>query len=159
LVDLWIQQWARGLLQMRRILGLADLPLFSKDILILGVRRSLRSWVARCITALCNHNCVFATPLTNSGPLPLTQFQEKLFFPSFHQNLEFYELQCRPPGYLSKNCSSNMHDVMTLMWDINTYTNADWGTLLVPQLVEALRYESEGRGFESQWCHWHFSLT
>jgi hypothetical protein len=33
------------------------------------------------------------------------------------------------------------------------------GTLLVAQLVEALRYKSEGRGFDSQRCHWNFSLT
>ena len=25
------------------------------------------------------------------------------------------------------------------------------------QLVEALRYKSEGRGFHSRWCHWNFS--
>ena len=30
---------------------------------------------------------------------------------------------------------------------------------MVAQLVEALRYKSEGRGFESQCCHWNFSLT
>jgi hypothetical protein len=29
----------------------------------------------------------------------------------------------------------------------------------VAQLVEALRYKSEGRGFDSRWCHWNFSLT
>jgi hypothetical protein len=29
----------------------------------------------------------------------------------------------------------------------------------VVQLVEALRHNPEGRGFESQWCHWNFSLT
>jgi len=29
-------------------------------------------------------------------------------------------------------------------------------TLLVAQLVEALRYKPEGRGFDSQWCHWIF---
>jgi len=34
-----------------------------------------------------------------------------------------------------------------------------WGTLLVAQLVETLRYKPEGRGFDSRWCHWHFSLT
>jgi hypothetical protein len=34
-----------------------------------------------------------------------------------------------------------------------------WGTLLVAQLVEALRYKSEDRGFDSPWCHWNFSLT
>jgi hypothetical protein len=29
----------------------------------------------------------------------------------------------------------------------------------VAQLVEALRYKSEGRGFDSRWSHWNFSLT
>jgi hypothetical protein len=29
----------------------------------------------------------------------------------------------------------------------------------VVQLVEALRYKPEGRGFHSRWCHWNFSLT
>ena len=33
------------------------------------------------------------------------------------------------------------------------------GTLLVAQLVEALRYKPEGRGFDSRWCRWNFSLT
>ena len=26
-------------------------------------------------------------------------------------------------------------------------------------LVETLRYKPEGRGFDSRWCHWNFSLT
>ena len=29
----------------------------------------------------------------------------------------------------------------------------------VAQLVEALRYKLEGRGFDSRSCHWNFSLT
>jgi hypothetical protein len=29
----------------------------------------------------------------------------------------------------------------------------------VAQLVEALRYKLEGRGFDSRWCRWNFSLT
>jgi hypothetical protein len=29
----------------------------------------------------------------------------------------------------------------------------------VAQLVEALRYKPEGRGIDSRWCHWNFSLT
>jgi hypothetical protein len=33
-----------------------------------------------------------------------------------------------------------------------------WGQA-VEQLVEALRYKSEGRGFDSRWCHWNISLT
>jgi hypothetical protein len=28
----------------------------------------------------------------------------------------------------------------------------------VAQLVEALGYIPEGRGFDSRWCHWNFSL-
>ena len=30
---------------------------------------------------------------------------------------------------------------------------------MVAQLVEALRYEPEGRRFDSRWYHWNFSLT
>jgi hypothetical protein len=35
------------------------------------------------------------------------------------------------------------------------------GALLitVAQLVEALRYKTECRRFDSRWCHWNFSLT
>jgi hypothetical protein len=29
----------------------------------------------------------------------------------------------------------------------------------VAQLVETLRYKPEGRGFDSRWCHWDFTLT
>jgi len=29
----------------------------------------------------------------------------------------------------------------------------------VAQLVKVLRYNPEGRGFDSRWCHWIFSLT
>ena len=29
----------------------------------------------------------------------------------------------------------------------------------VAQLVEALRYKSEGRGLDSRWCYWNFPLT
>ena len=33
------------------------------------------------------------------------------------------------------------------------------GRHAVTQLVEALRYKPEGRGFDFRWCHWNFSLT
>jgi hypothetical protein len=26
-------------------------------------------------------------------------------------------------------------------------------------VIEALRYKPKGRGFDSRWCHWIFSLT
>jgi hypothetical protein len=28
----------------------------------------------------------------------------------------------------------------------------------VAQLVEALRYKTEGRGFDSRWCHWNYFI-
>jgi hypothetical protein len=38
-------------------------------------------------------------------------------------------------------------------WDCTTVTG---DTLLVAQLVEALHYKPEGRGFDSRWCRWIF---
>ena len=38
------------------------------------------------------------------------------------------------------------------------WSNLNWRHV-VAQLVEALRYKSEGRGFDSRWFHWNFSLT
>jgi len=32
-------------------------------------------------------------------------------------------------------------------------------TLAVSRLVEALRYNPEGRGFDYRWCHWNFAFT
>jgi hypothetical protein len=34
----------------------------------------------------------------------------------------------------------------------------DFGGHAVAQLGEALRYKPEGRGLDSRWCHWSFSL-
>ena len=34
-----------------------------------------------------------------------------------------------------------------------------WKGHVVAQLVEALRYKQEDRGFDSRWCHWNFLLT
>jgi hypothetical protein len=30
---------------------------------------------------------------------------------------------------------------------------------IMAQLDEAQRYKPEGRGIDSRWCHWNFSLT
>jgi hypothetical protein len=46
-----------------------------------------------------------------------------------------------------------------LLPEIILYLLGIWGTLLVAQLVEALRYKPEGRGFDFRWFHWDFSLT
>ena len=42
---------------------------------------------------------------------------------------------------------------------LNYELRACGGTLMVAQLVEALRYKTEGQGFDSRWYHWNFSLT
>jgi hypothetical protein len=42
---------------------------------------------------------------------------------------------------------------------LKKYSAYEWGTLLVPQLVEALHYKPEGRGFYSRWFYWNSSLT
>jgi hypothetical protein len=55
------------------------------------------------------------------------------------------------PGYND----IGLYDTSSITSDILWY----WGTLLVAQLVEALRYKPEGCGFDSRWCHWNFSLT
>jgi hypothetical protein len=34
-----------------------------------------------------------------------------------------------------------------------------YGGHAVAQLVEALRYKPKGRGFDSRWSHWNFSVT
>jgi len=44
------------------------------------------------------------------------------------------------------------------------YCGSDLSGLTLPkyavaQLVEALCYKPEGRGFHSLWCYWYFSLT
>ena len=31
--------------------------------------------------------------------------------------------------------------------------------IAVAQLVKTVRYKPEGRGFDSRWCHWNFSMT
>jgi len=41
--------------------------------------------------------------------------------------------------------------------NINMYLTGIGHTVV--QLVDALRYKSEGRGFDSRCCHWNFSLT
>ena len=59
-----------------------------------------------------------------------------------------------------------VHSLMAVQDSRNVWLIEDINTLIlckrghaVAQLVEALRYKPEGRGFDSRWCHWNFSLT
>jgi hypothetical protein len=63
----------------------------------------------------------------------------------------------------------HMHTKWThhlLLWDLENYGMVVNMSLLtepigaaVAQLVEALRYKLSGRGFDSRWCQWIFSLA
>jgi hypothetical protein len=46
-----------------------------------------------------------------------------------------------------------MYIIVTFLKYI-VYVGAQGGVM-----VKALRYKPAGRGFNSQWCHWNFSVT
>jgi hypothetical protein len=62
--------------------------------------------------------------------------------------------------YFSKSCGSednerkevNVPDV--LCYDIFSHIGVHGGVV-----VKALRYKPADRWFDSQWCHWNFSVT
>ena len=43
--------------------------------------------------------------------------------------------------------------------NVRSFVLEEGGGHVFRQLLEALRYKSEVRGFDSRWCHWNFSLT
>ena len=69
-------------------------------------------------------------------------------------------LQGWPRSLLAVACSlSNCKaKISPLSYAITAYYSVGW-SYAVAQLVEALCYKPEGRGFDSRWCHWNFSLT
>ena len=79
------------------------------------------------------------------------------------------ELKCHVKcgTYTDQLCNYRLLNNYFVAWSLsivtkephfNTCTVHLWGQA-VAQLVEALRYKPEGRGFDSRWCHWNFSLT
>ena len=64
---------------------------------------------------------------------------------------EFFARDASSKGFVVKLCY-----VQSSVLQLNTYSV---GGHAVAQSVEALRYKPEGRGFDSEWCHWSFSLT
>ena len=64
-------------------------------------------------------------------------------FPHFHKNISI----------ASKFTDRNSHVCVIIMHSLFSKGHA------VAQLFETLRYKPEGRGFDSRWCHWNFSLT
>jgi hypothetical protein len=64
-------------------------------------------------------------------------------------------------GYNSFSVASNAQWKYKIIWldEVNMFV--PWIILghAVTQLVEAQRYKPKGRGFDSRWGHWDFSLT
>ena len=40
-----------------------------------------------------------------------------------------------------------------------SFSSPSFRGLIVGVQTKSLRYKPEGRGFDSRWCHWIFSLT
>jgi hypothetical protein len=60
----------------------------------------------------------------------------------------FREVQSRS-NLMSKDCAP-----FTSLYPATSEKGARGGAV-----VEVLRYKPEGRGIDSRWCHWNFSLT
>ena len=87
-------------------------------------------------------------------------FAQQRFVKTF--NIQFHENQTRSlvtaiesiqnerPVYKVPHCTFLAH-IYKFIYTYRGYA--------VAQLVEALRYKSEGRGLDSRWCHCNFSLT
>jgi len=72
--------------------------------------------------------------------------------------LSFYGEEMLTSSQTPKLVDHHLSAVRECLFNIFAATLHVWGYVVV-QLVEALRYKSEGRGFYSRWSHWSFSLT
>jgi hypothetical protein len=66
------------------------------------------------------------------------------------RTLNFLELNCRHMKYL-------LCFIVIMPTDYTKHLGCL--THVVTQLVEVLSYKPVGRGLDSRWCHWLFSLT
>ena len=71
----------------------------------------------------------------------------------------FYVYHCPEGDHLgSKHVATlKIHLIVVLTAIYFSYYKSNWRA--VAQLVEELRFKPEGRGFDSRWCRWNFSLT
>jgi len=105
-----------------------------------------------------------AAPVNNSSP--------SFFVSTYSCTLSRYSA-CKKweRSWKTPECLLNVCNIASLIEELRFATHLVdctwWLPLLtcsfqghaVAQLVEALRYKPEGRGFDSRWCQWIFSLT
>jgi hypothetical protein len=70
------------------------------------------------------------------------------------EGLHSLHLQCHGINRQTHK-STDLDEIVATVtsYDLKFSLIREGGTLLVGQLVDALRYKPEGRGFHSQWCH------
>jgi hypothetical protein len=74
--------------------------------------------------------------------------------------LHFINAVTLPSPRLKSDCQSCL--VKNAFCSTEEFISAghnDMGTADGDTVVKVLRYKSEGRWFDSRWCHWNFSLT
>jgi hypothetical protein len=62
-------------------------------------------------------------------------------------------------GQTSRHVTMRRVRLTIVVMEMQNVLHTVWRTLLVAQLVEALRYKPEGGGFDFRWCLWNFPLT
>jgi len=84
-----------------------------------------------------------------------------------HNNYWKYTSSCFEEAQVARRISAVSVSIVHLEFDFLGWTLLGFYFILlavvvghaVAQLVEALRYKPEGRGFDSRWCHWNFLFT
>jgi hypothetical protein len=74
------------------------------------------------------------------------------------QSYRSYQMRDAVKSYLPWLCMPWTWKLLARPYDKTRRTTTQRGHA-VEQLVGALRYKSERRGFDLRWCHWNFSLT
>ena len=87
----------------------------------------------------------------------------------FYLNYRMFQKKLCGEVYLQPSQLAQLREVVgSVTWHVEKYLeargcNLHWVLLylgyMVVQLVEALCYKMEGRGFDSLWCHWNFPWT
>ena len=86
--------------------------------------------------------------ITVTAAVTVTLIHKWTYCPRHTNLLSSAHQPIRHPMQNKKKCNSSFYSRL-----FSGRKQNSGGTLLVAQLVEALRYKPEGRGFDSRWCH------
>jgi hypothetical protein len=134
-----------------------DLPVFFLLILLYSsylVYRPLTSFRS-CLFYLCGVSYFFppSTPLIHHIPCLMFEVKQFLEIISFRR-VRFCQRREKFFIKFYYNWTAWLYLVAFFFTYVPCMGTADGGTV-----VKELRYKSEGRWFDSRWCHWNFSLT